>query len=421
MATMAAARTAESPLRNSRSCKLKIAQLCPYDINRPGGVQRHIFDLSAALRKMGHEVTIIAPCARSRAKNGLVHPDPSACSIVYVGIGRLIAFNKTQFEITLALGDQLKHLDKVLQTGAFDVVHFHTLLSPFLPIQTFRRSHSANVATFHEVPPDTKTGSIQRFLYRTLSRRLMSQLDGIILASEVQKGLHLIGDVSPLAILPPCTDLHRFFEATETPLERYRDDRMNILFLGRLEPRKGAIVLLQAYLELCRQGLPVRLLVAGDGPERPMLERFVQKHRVSEVVFLGRIDDADVPRWYATCDIFCAPSLYAEGFGIVLAEAMASGKPIVAAANAGYQTLLYGEAARFLVRPGDAEAFRSKLETLVVDPSLRHRLGEWGRSEAKRYDSDTLAPQFVAIYEQAIRSKLHRGKVQARRAGSPVR
>jgi phosphatidyl-myo-inositol alpha-mannosyltransferase len=412
MAMMAATSTGTSMMPNSPSGKLKIAQLCPYDIHRPGGVQRHIIDLSAALHASGHDVTIIAPrvgsdAAANPANGGSVFPDPRRLSIAYVGNGRLFAINKTQFEITLAFGDQYRNLIAILQNGAFDVIHFHTLLAPFLPMQAFRRSQAANIASFHEVPPDSATGSIQRFFNRSFGRRLMPKLDGIVLASEVQANLHAIGDAGPLAVLPPGTDLRRF-HSSATALTRYRDGRINLLFLGRLEPRKGAIVLLKAYLELCRLGLPVRLLIGGDGPQRARLERFVRKHHLFEVVFLGKIADADVPQAYAACDIFCAPSLYAEGFGIVLAEAMASGKPIVAAANAGYRTVLHGEAANFLVQPGDVEAFSGRLQTLIADQALRGRLAEWGRHEARRYDIGMLVPEFVTMYEQAVRRKLRR-------------
>jgi phosphatidyl-myo-inositol alpha-mannosyltransferase len=388
---------------------LKIAQLCPYDISRPGGVQRHILDLSAALRRLGHDVSIIAPLVGT-STSGLEYPDADSCPIIPVGGGRLIGINKTQFEITWAVGGQRRHLARALESGAFDVIHFHSLLSPFLPLQVFRRSQSAHVATFHAVPPEGKTGAAQRWLSRAVSRQLLPRLDGIILASEVQKELHPIAEAStPVMVLPPCTDLRRFAGDTP-PMERYRDGRLNILFLGRLEARKGAMTLLQAYAGLRRNGLPMRLLFAGDGPERAALEQFVCDLGVTDVVFLGRIEQADVARCYATCDIFCAPSLYAEGFGIVLAEAMACGKPIAAAANAGYRTLLHGEAANFLATPGDADALRGKLEALIADPALRQRLGAWGRIEAARYDSGTVAPRFVSFYEQAIRSRLRGGR-----------
>ena len=113
-------------------------------------------------------------------------------------------------------------------------------------------------------------------------------------------------------------------------------------------------------------------------------------------------DAAETPGLYAESDIFCAPSPYGESFGIVIAEAMASGKPVVAARNAGYRNLLNGEAAHFLTPPGDVDAIYGALRAMVLDAELRGRLGTWGRQEAMRYDCRIVAPQLVAIYEQAI-------------------
>jgi phosphatidylinositol alpha-mannosyltransferase len=136
-----------------------------------------------------------------------------------------------------------------------------------------------------------------------------------------------------------------------------------------------------------------------------MLEWTTANDRIPNVTFFGRVEELDLPRLYATCDLFCAPSLYGEGFGIVLVEAMASGKAVVAAANVGYRTVLQGEAAHFLVEPGNVADLSSKLQLLVTQPARRKGLGDWGRQEATRYDSDSLAPTFVSLYEQAILSK----------------
>jgi len=379
---------------------VKIAQFCPYDIDRPGGVQRHILDLSTSLVKLGHDVTILTPKVN---RNGRKPPNPYSpqIPIVRFGKGRLVSLNKTVFEISFATGSELCKLGQFMSAGGFDVVHFHTPLTPFLPLQGLIRSTAANVATFHAVPPDTSSGCIQRVLNRLLSRWIATWLDKAILASSVQTDIGLEG-----IILPPCVNLGVF---GDKPSSRPRGhNQVDILFLGRLEARKGAMVLLQAFAALQRKALPVRMLIAGDGPERSALERFVSQKRLRDVVFLGQIEHDEVPQLYASCDLFCAPSLYAEGFGIILTEAMASGKPVVAAANAGYRTVLDEQRALCLARPGDPADLASKLETLVLRPDLRLQLGEWGRREAQRYDSDRLATQFLSVYEQAIRTRFLR-------------
>jgi phosphatidyl-myo-inositol alpha-mannosyltransferase len=378
---------------------LRIAQLCPYDIDRPGGVQKHILDLSHSLARSGHEVTVIAPRISGAGHKANPPNGNDPLSIVHVGRGRLISLNKTAFEISLATGKERKRLGQLLHSAAFDVLHLHTPLSPFLPLQALFSSKAANIATFHAVPPETASGPVQRYLYSALNRWIIAKLDGAVLASAVQRDLHLEGTV-----VAPCISLRRF-GADVPPLDGYGDNRVNILFVGRLEPRKGAAILLEAYRDLCRQDLPVRLLIAGDGPERDALSQVVASHNIPNVTFFGRVEDDYLPRLYATCDIFCAPSIYGEGFGIVLVEAMASGKPVVAAANEGYRTVLHGEAEQFLVEPGNVIDLSAKLRLLVTEPARRKSLADWGRRNAPRYDSDCLVSTFLSLYKQAILSR----------------
>jgi phosphatidyl-myo-inositol alpha-mannosyltransferase len=370
---------------------VRIAQLCPYDIDRPGGVQVHIRDLSAALRELGNEVTIVAP------RVGVVKPD--AVDAIRLGAARRITFGGTSFEVTLALGADRRALRDLLGPGHFDVVHYHTIWSPCLPLQAFAASHAAGVATFHETTPDDAVGRATRTVYRGVSRWLVPRLDGVIAVSRAP--LKYLPDECA-EILPPCTDLRRF-AADHAPFAEYRDGRVNILCLGRLEERKGVIVLLRAYRRLCADGMPVRLLIAGDGELGPSLRAFAAEHDLPHVVFAGAFSDRDAPRWYASCDVFCAPALYGESFGIVLTEAMASGRPMVAAANPGYRTVLTGEGARYLTPPGDDDALYRALRSLVTDAAERERLGAWGRSAALQHDCRTLAPRFIALYERAIK------------------
>jgi phosphatidylinositol alpha-mannosyltransferase len=165
------------------------------------------------------------------------------------------------------------------------------------------------------------------------------------------------------------------------------------------------MLLLEAFQALADPAL--RLVIAGTGPQEAALRR--RAARGGGAVMFAGAPAATAP-WFAACDIFCAPSPYGESFGIVIAEAMAAGKPVVAAANSGYRTLLTGEAARFLVPPGDAAALARALAVLAADEGMRRRLGEWGRASASAYDCRTLAPALEEIFRHAILS--HRLKAR---------
>jgi phosphatidylinositol alpha-mannosyltransferase len=157
--------------------------------------------------------------------------------------------------------------------------------------------------------------------------------------------------------------LRRFASAQVEP-RRFNDGLVNILFLGRLERRKGVMVLVRAYQKLRKEGLPVRLIIAGGGHVDADLRKAIMEENIPDIVLAGEFSVSDTARWYAESDIVCAPSPYGESFGIVVAEAMASGKPVVAAANAGYRMLLTGEQRSSLQRPA-SEPLHERLRDLV--------------------------------------------------------
>ena len=368
---------------------MRIAQVCPYDIARPGGVQRHILDMAGALRELGHEVVVIAP----RTDLPLAGPP----GVHRIGRARKLNFSGTAFEITIALGAERRTLKSLMRDGGFDIVHFHTPWTPFLALQALSFHAGPAVATFHDTPGHSVSGRILTWLFRRLSRVLLPRFDLVLTPSDAPRG-HLADEKRAIVTFPPCTDLRAFRDAA--PAAGLQDGKLNLLFLGRLEPRKGAMLLLEAYRQLHAAGLDLRLIVAGNGPEEARLRDFVKQHALHDVVFAGA--PRDTAPWFAAADIFCAPAPHGESFGIVLTEAMAAGRPIVAAANEGYRTVLDGEAARFLVSPGSADALAQAIAILAGDAELRARLGAWGREASARYDCRHLAPSLVALYQDAI-------------------
>lgn len=375
---------------------MKIGIVSPYDVHRPGGVQAHMRDVAATLDKLGHAVKLLAP--------GPAPAGASADGIIHIGRHRGVNFNQTRFEVSFAGRHERRTMRELLRREAFDVLHFHTVWTPLLPFQILRASTSANVATFHDTPPETLGGRLTRRAFRALSRRLAPRLEAMIAVSAAPAAHLVAAPERPLHILPPCTDLSPYF-AGAAPVAALRDERVNILYLGRLDRRKGVYQLLQAYRRLSREARPVRLILAGGGEEMPELRRIIAAEGLAEVVVLGPVEEAEKPRIYASADIFCSPALHGESFGIVLVEAMASGKPVVAAANSGFRTVLTGEAARFLAPPGDVEALAGRLRLLIGDEDLRRRMGAWGREQARQYDCARVVPQLVEIYRQALALK----------------
>ena len=141
----------------------------------------------------------------------------------------------------------------------------------------------------------------------------------------------------------------------------------------------------------------VRLWVAGDGPETCMLQQ--QTSADTRVEWLGRIDDDELARRLRGADVFCAPSLYGESFGVVLLEAMAAQTPIVASDLPGYRNVARRGQDALLVEPGDARALAEALGRLLEQPTLSETLVASGEARAAEFSMDRLAERYLDFYD----------------------
>jgi phosphatidylinositol alpha-mannosyltransferase len=190
---------------------------------------------------------------------------------------------------------------------------------------------------------------------------------------------------------------------------------VNILFVGRLEKRKGLGDLLRAY-EFMRARVPqTRLIVVGDGPLRGKVESYIARHRLPNVVLAGYVPDSVKPRYYNSADIFCAPATGAESFGIVLLEAMASGLPVVATEVPGYMSVLEPGRDSLTVRPKGWAELGAALIILARDAELRRRMGAYGHEKARRYSWETVSMQVIEVYEEARDAARFASRVQVER------
>jgi phosphatidylinositol alpha-mannosyltransferase len=166
-----------------------------------------------------------------------------------------------------------------------------------------------------------------------------------------------------------------------------------VFFIGRHEPRKGLALLLEAASEL---GRDVRFWIAGDGPETAELRA---KHQADpRIEWLGRIDDDEKASRLRGADVFCAPSLRGESFGVVLLEGMAAQTPVVASDLPGYRNVARAGADALLVPPGDACALAGALRKVLTDQACRDTLVTSGWQRAEEFSMDNLARRYVALY-----------------------
>ncbi len=367
---------------------MKIAQVTPYDIAHPGGVGQHIFHLQQEFEKLGHEVVVMAP----RSAQGGLEVKPG-----FYGIGRPIPIpangSKARLMFDVTLYNAVK---EIMNREQFDVVHMHEPLTPLLPYIVLLNSQSLNVATFHAARETNPWYTMLKPYFGFL----MSRLDERICVSEPARRNIDQHFPDSYRIIPNGIDIDRYNESVSPFPWAERGPR--ILFVGRFnEARKGFKYLLRA-MPLIQQQFPdVRLTVVGPG-DRTKFHDMLQRYQIRGVEFVGEVPWDDLPRYYASCDVFCAPSIHGESFGIVLLEAMASIKPVVASDIPGYAGVVTNNLDGLLVQPNDSASIALAIVHLLSDESLRERLASAGRQTAEKYTWPSVASQILNVYQAGL-------------------
>jgi phosphatidyl-myo-inositol alpha-mannosyltransferase len=364
---------------------LKVALVSPYGYPHPGGVNDHIRNQYEQLRRLGHDAWVItSKYSKERESEG---------HVIRLGTGWAFPANGSVGRVTL--GWQFKEQAReILAEHQFDILHFHEPFVPFLSPTVLDQSQTVNIATFHAFGGFSPS----YWFGRRVAGPLAARLHGRIAVSGAAR--HFISRYFPgeYEIIPNGVDIELYGSAA--PLEQLRDGTLNILFIGRLEERKGLIHLLKAYHRLRKRRVDARLLVIGAGPKLREYRRFVGLRQIRDVEFLTRVSDARKARYLASADIFCVPSTGQESFGIVLLEAMAAGVPIVASDIHGYKNVLQRDVQGLLVEPRNHRALAAALYTLARDPELRHQMGEAGRRRAPEYSWPRVTERVVEYYHE---------------------
>ncbi len=382
---------------------MKIGLISFHSFIQPGGVKRHVLGLYKEFKKRGIYTKIIVPRRENSENYGK--------DVILLGTSFPLSFSGSQADFGINFNPLA--IDKILKKEKFDVLHFHNFGFPS-SAQILERSRALNILTFHaNIEKSEFLKNFPIFLY-FFKKIVQWKIDGVIGVAPLN--LKVFKDFKgPKTVIPNGIDLSEFDSKVpklNNPAFLSKKGEVNILFLGRIEERKGLIYLLKAYKILEKNPPPkfgggLRLIVVGEGPLKDNCQNWVEKNKLKNVIFEGAIKEKDVPSYYATSDIYCSPAIYGESFGIVLIEAMACGVPVVAFANTGYKNVLEkGKGKRFLVKPRDYKTLAKKLEILIKSPKLRKEMGKWGIQEAKKYSWPKIADQVLNFYELCKKNKL---------------
>ena len=376
---------------------MKIALVSPYDYAYTGGVNIHISRLQENFTRMGHEVKIIAPSSKPQEtqKNGDV--------IVF---GRPVPIHASGSVVRSPVSPGLvfsSGIRDMLRRERFDVIHIHEPLMPTLATAVLHHaSQELTVGTFHA----SRSRSWGYSFWKPIClNRWFNKLDGRIAVSSTAMEFISRYFPSDYTIIPNGIDLPHFSRQV-TPLEQFCDGKLNILFVGRMEKRKGFKYLLGAYEKVKRELPQCRLIVVGPQDRSyGKYQRLAVKRNLKDVVFTGYVSYEELPRYYKSADIFCSPATCWESFGLVLLEAMAAGKPTVASDIAGYAAVVNDGVDGLLVKPRDEKALAGTILQLLQDGSLRERMGEMGKVKAGDYSWEKVAQQVMNYYQELLKGR----------------
>ncbi len=372
---------------------LRVGLVCPYSFEVPGGVQNHVNDLARTLISLGHEVSVLAPADEQASLPDFVVPAGRAVPVRYNGSVARLSFGPVA----------ATRVRRWLAAGEFDVLHVHEPFTPSLSLlAVLSAKNEPVVATFHTAMTRSRalhvaSGVLQLVLEKITARIAVSQL-----ARKVQVE-HLGGGAWEI---PNGVVVARFADAV--PLAGWPGEGGSIGFLGRFtEPRKGFGVLRDAFVALAADHPTVRLLVAGPGDPAEVLES-VPEPIASRITFLGLVSEEEKAQMLRSVDLYVAPNVGGESFGMILTEAMAAGTPVVASDLDAFRRVLDGGRAGELFATGDSVDLAARLAALLDDPARRADLAARACDTVGHYDWRVVAARVVEVYALAIEANLPR-------------
>ncbi len=371
---------------------MKIALVSPYDFASPGGVVSHISCLEKQFTRLGHDVKIIAPASKAVYATG--------DRFIHIGTPRPIPVSGSVARITISLRLE-SQIKEVFERERFDICHLHEPLMPTLCTTILRLKKTPMVGTFH-----ASGGKPWYIMFSPIGKwyldRWFRKLDARIAVSQV--ALDYVSKYFPAdyEIIPNGVDTQHFHDKV-TPIDKFNDGKTNILFVGRLEKRKGFDYLLEAYRLIKPEVPDCRLIQVGPGVRlRKKYEKFARQRGLSDASFMGYATYSDLPRYYKTADIVCFPATGRESQGIVLLEAMSTGKPVIASNIAGYSSVLTDGVEGIAVPPKDAEKLAEAILRLIKNKQLRQQMGNRGISRARQFDWSIIAGRLLDLYNKTL-------------------
>jgi len=365
---------------------MKIGLVLDTTLDSNAGVQQYFKGLARYLLSKKHKVKFLVPPSKDKGEfKGNI-----------ISFGREITVKGNANTIKTVFKTSRRRIRNILGKEEFDVIHISSPFSPFLGAKILRNANCPVVSTYL-VYGRNSFYRLAGFFLSMLMYRVYKKIDKYIapsFAAKKEAEFTMPGKYEVIPIGVDTTD----YSPKVKPIEKYNNKTFNILFIGRLEKRKGVDYLIKAY-KVVKDDYPnTRLIIVGKGPMREDLDKLVSDLDLNDVEFTGYIDEKDKPRYYATADICVFPAIYGESFGVVLIEAMASGKPTIAFRNEGYSFVLRN-LQMLLVENKSIEKLVSKMIQFIKSKSLKKNYGMMCLEESRKYSWDSIGERIIKIYK----------------------
>jgi phosphatidylinositol alpha-mannosyltransferase len=370
---------------------LKIGFVLDGGLEKPDGVQQYILGLGEWYKSQGHKVRYIVA--------GPIAPGIEDA----VSLARSLHVVSNGNRLSIPLPTSTRRIKAYLRQEQFDVLHIQTPYSPMMGAKLIKYAgpKTAIIGTFH-VMPNRWVQDVGNSLLGIWCHSTLKRFDHMFSVSRPAQAFAKRTFKMDSDICPNVIDVARYRSAKA--LDAYRDGKVNILFFGRLVPRKGCKTLLEAVSQLSQaEKDSVQVIVCGDGPQLKSLKSFVKSQSIDGIVdFKGFIPEDNKARYYASAHIAVFPSSGGESFGIVLLEAMASGKSTVLAGNnPGYASVM-SERPNLLFEPNDVQSLVWLLKRYINNPTERYLAANWAKKYVEQFDIPVVAARIEAVYREAL-------------------
>lgn len=362
---------------------MRIGIVCPYAWDIPGGVSAHVHDLTNALIRKGHYVSVIAPAESDEDLPFFVESTGKPRAVRYNGSVARLSFGPLV----------ARRVSKWIEQGQFDVLHVHEPLAPSVSVLACWAAKGPIVATWHSSMDRSRVILSLAKLAQTVMEKVSARI-AVSPAARQTMIEHLGGDA---VIIPNGVDVQAFVNAT--PMPGWGLEKNSLVFFGRVdESRKGLAVLLRA-LPTIREAFPeLKLLIAGPGDCDDLLDALGEEDRAA-ITQLGLVDENEKPNVYASGTIYVAPNTGGESFGIVLLEAMASGTPVIASDLSAFARVLQDGKCGTLFANENSESLAQTVIQLLKDKAQQDRLRTAGLARVREFDWDIVADEVIEVYK----------------------